>query len=896
MSTTASANDVAGLQANGTNTYEVTEPNVTVSLDNTDFDVQSGASLTLTGSSNTVTAESGAGGLNVDGNGNVISGANADGMQVNLNGSGNVLTMGGNGGVTDTGSGDTITIGTDSQAGLFGSQTTLDATQGGDLIYVESTSSGATINASNDRVQASQSIQLNGDGNQVGLSQSTLNLSGNNNTIGVGTGSEVVTSNGSLTEAADGSFVGTGNVNAGAVSLTGGVATVQLGNGNIATIGNVAAGTTFDYVDASGTTSSITLMDSDLQHVGGSLYDVTGPVTALMSNTIFDVQSGASLNLTGSSNTVIAESGAGGLNVNGTGNTISGANADGMQVDLNGSGNVLTMGGNGGVTDTGSGDTITIGTDSQAGLFGSQTTLDATQGGDLIYVESTSSGATINASNDRVQASQSIQLNGDGNQVGLSQSTLNLSGNNNTIGVGTGSEVVTSNGSLTEAADGSFVGTGNVNAGAVSLTGGVATVQLGNGNIATIDNVASGTTFDYVDASGATSAFTLVDTDLQHVGGSLYDVTGPVTALMSNTIFDVQSGASLNLTGSSNTVIAESGVGGLNVNGSGNVITGTSTNGMQVGLSGSGNVLTAGTNGGVTDTGAGDTITIGTNSQAGLFGSQTTLNAKQGGDLIYVESTSSGATVNASNDRVQAWQSFQLNGNGNEVGVSQSTLNLSGNNNTVGVGTGSEIVTSNGSLTDAANGTLVGTGNVDVSAVSLSGGVATVQLGNGNVATIGNVAAGTTFEHVDASGNGTWTVLQDSGLSSSVSATFDFGTGGGQQTINAVTGATGSEAGVVDFAPGITDNQLWFEQVGNNLQVDIIGTRDSLTVNGWFADAAAAQQFHTADGLMADSQVNQLVAAMASYSSANPGFNPATATGMPSDSTLQGAIASAWHH
>jgi trimeric autotransporter adhesin len=634
-----------------------------------------------------------------------------------------------------------------------------------------------------------------------------------------------------------------------------------------------------------------------LQANGTNTYEVTQPNVAVsLDNTDFDVQSGASLNLTGSSNTVIAESGAGGLNVNGTGNTISGANADGMQVNLNGSGNVLTMGGDGGVGDSGAGDTITIGANSQASLFGSQTTLNATQGNDLIYVQGT--GVTVNASNDRVQAWQSFQLNGDGNQVGLSQSTLSLSGNNNTISAGAGSEVVTSSGSLTEAADGSFVGTGNVSAGAVSLTGGVATVQLGNGNVETIDNVVSGTTFDYVDASGATSAFTLTDTDLQHVGGSLYDVTGPVTALMSNTIFDVQSGASLNVTGSSNTVIAENGAGGLNVNGSGNVITGTSTNGMQVGLSGSGNVLTAGTNGGVTDSGAGDTITIGTNSQADLFGSQATLNAKQGGDVIYVENTSSGATVNASNDRVQAWQSFQLNGDGNQVALSQpKTLNLSGSNNTISiVDAGSEVVTSSGSLTETANGTLVGTGNVDASAVSLTGGVATVQLGNGNVATIDNVAAGSTFEQVDASGNGTWTVLQDSGLSSSVSATFDFGTGGGQQTINAVTGAAGSEAGVVDFAPGVTDNQLWFEQVGNNLQVDIIGTQDSLTVNGWFAGDAAVQQFHTADGLTADSQVNQLVAAMASYSSANPGFNPTTATGMPGDSTLQGTVVSAWHH
>jgi hypothetical protein len=35
---------------------------------------------------------------------------------------------------------------------------------------------------------------------------------------------------------------------------------------------------------------------------------------------------------------------------------------------------------------------------------------------------------------------------------------------------------------------------------------------------------------------------------------------------------------------------------------------------------------------------------------------------------------------------------------------------------------------------------------------------------------------------------------------------------------------------------------------------------------------------------------------MATYSANNPGFNPATATQMPTDSNLQSAIAAAWHH
>jgi hypothetical protein len=58
---------------------------------------------------------------------------------------------------------------------------------------------------------------------------------------------------------------------------------------------------------------------------------------------------------------------------------------------------------------------------------------------------------------------------------------------------------------------------------------------------------------------------------------------------------------------------------------------------------------------------------------------------------------------------------------------------------------------------------------------------------------------------------------------------------------------------------------------------------------------AQTQSFATADGLKLDSQVAQLVSAMASFSSANPGFDPTTATQVPNDPALQGVVAAAWH-
>jgi hypothetical protein len=65
----------------------------------------------------------------------------------------------------------------------------------------------------------------------------------------------------------------------------------------------------------------------------------------------------------------------------------------------------------------------------------------------------------------------------------------------------------------------------------------------------------------------------------------------------------------------------------------------------------------------------------------------------------------------------------------------------------------------------------------------------------------------------------------------------------------------------------------------------------------WFSSTSPDQlQEIMAGGLKIDNEVSQLVQAMATYSSNNSAFNP-TSSGavMPSNSTLQSAIAAAWH-
>ena len=123
--------------------------------------------------------------------------------------------------------------------------------------------------------------------------------------------------------------------------------------------------------------------------------------------------------------------------------------------------------------------------------------------------------------------------------------------------------------------------------------------------------------------------------------------------------------------------------------------------------------------------------------------------------------------------------------------------------------------------------------------------------------------------------------------------TYNFARGDGQVTINP-NGASGT----LNFAPGLDETDLWFAQNGSNLVVDAIGTPDSVTVKGWFGANTSSPlgEIVGGDGLKIDAQVNQLVAAMATFQANNAGFNPLVATQMPSNASLQNALAAAWHH
>lgn len=79
-----------------------------------------------------------------------------------------------------------------------------------------------------------------------------------------------------------------------------------------------------------------------------------------------------------------------------------------------------------------------------------------------------------------------------------------------------------------------------------------------------------------------------------------------------------------------------------------------------------------------------------------------------------------------------------------------------------------------------------------------------------------------------------------------------------------------SAAGTIDtvrFLPGINADQIWFQHVGNDLEVSIIGTTDKIVINDWYLGSANhIERFKTSDGLtLHDNQVDDLVNAMADF-------------------------------
>ena len=121
--------------------------------------------------------------------------------------------------------------------------------------------------------------------------------------------------------------------------------------------------------------------------------------------------------------------------------------------------------------------------------------------------------------------------------------------------------------------------------------------------------------------------------------------------------------------------------------------------------------------------------------------------------------------------------------------------------------------------------------------------------------------------------------------------TFVFARGDGADIITETAADAGYDA--IAFLAGVSLDQLWFRQVGADLEVSTIGTTDKITIRAWNAAAPNIEEFRTAAGhVLRGADVQQLVQAMANLTP--PPLGQLT---LPAGTAaaLAPALAQAWH-
>jgi serralysin len=169
-----------------------------------------------------------------------------------------------------------------------------------------------------------------------------------------------------------------------------------------------------------------------------------------------------------------------------------------------------------------------------------------------------------------------------------------------------------------------------------------------------------------------------------------------------------------------------------------------------------------------------------------------------------------------------------------------------------------------------------------------------VVAGKGNDALTGSggndLLIGGTGHDVLAGGAGNDILVSGSG-----DDVFRFANGGGHDVIINGLASNTAATGELQLGAGITADNLWFVQSGSDLEIEVMGTHNTITVADWFDSTAYQLRDITAGGLKLDAEVTQLVQAMATYSSGHPGFDPTAVAQAPNDAALHAAIAASWH-
>ncbi len=142
--------------------------------------------------------------------------------------------------------------------------------------------------------------------------------------------------------------------------------------------------------------------------------------------------------------------------------------------------------------------------------------------------------------------------------------------------------------------------------------------------------------------------------------------------------------------------------------------------------------------------------------------------------------------------------------------------------------------------------------------------------------------------------NDTITAGRDNRLTAGAGVdTFVVNPGTGHVSVSETQSKTaGLNQDVVRFGSGVASDQLWLRRVGNDLEMDVIGTTDALTLNGWYGGAGHVHTFEAGEGkVLTDTRVANLVDAMAAFSPP-----PAGQTSLPAAAAQQlgPVLAASW--
>jgi Ca2+-binding RTX toxin-like protein len=285
------------------------------------------------------------------------------------------------------------------------------------------------------------------------------------------------------------------------------------------------------------------------------------------------------------------------------------------------------------------------------------------------------------------------------------------------------------------------------------------------------------------------------------------------------------------------------------------------------------------------------------------------------GNTLAVGGVNAGGTTQGMSDNADGVVSFvDVNGDGRadlvratgseatvRLGQADGALGAAGELKTTAyfvapIGSGLDLGSVSGTLAtltgDRRDQTLTGTALSD--AIDGGAGKDSLKGGAGN----DNLSGGLGDDRLEG---GTGRDLLDGGAGNDVLAggaggdTYLFGRGSGKDVIQENDAIAGS-VDVLQLGNSISASQLWFRKVntGADLEIGIMGTADTVVVQGWYSNAAGArvEEIRTQSGeTLLQSKVDNLVNAMASFA-----VPPAGQTELTRDQKtgLIPALASSW--